>query len=685
MNQERMRLFILILFLSIIAIGCQKADVLIAEQQTEESSPTSTAVKTPTPTPTSLPDNPIEPGEINFDEPAFITGDIPYTSPFFLNSISEPYVLLEDQAGFILRDRKHLFSHESQVLGAVQIDEDLNLTYGLSLPSIPQGQFFDLDNDSEDDIGVQVFAVAYWSNTWGDPFLEERDGTGWSTAYASTITDPENDDEIIGGQLVIWSPDENQSFPIDFGEDGLLFTDDDPSEPVAAGYSLVDLNQSPFRIYKEERPELTLIEGDIAVNDYSSLSYSEAFSELFDKASREYPFTDEKGINWEDLYDKYSQILAKVNNPNDFYRALRDFTYEISDGHVGVSLNQDVFFEERGGSFGLILTELSDGNVIVTESIPGLPGSNAGIEVGAIVHSWNGQPILEAIQDIEPYFGPYSTEHTKRINQLYFLTRVPSNTRVEIEFQNPGDVNRQQKTLTAVIEIETLLLTIPSFNNDELVLPIEGEVLDDSGIGYIRVITFDDDYHLMAQLWERYIQALIDNEIPGLVIDLRANGGGSGGLAYDFAGYFFDEEITVSESYYFNENSRDFEYSDYPAKISPAPLFYEGKIAVLVSPDCVSACEGFAHALSQNERAIIVGHYPSAGAYGEVGRGQYKLPDEITMQFPTGRSETPDGELIIEGVGIIPDIIVPVTADSALGIIDAVLETAVSELLRMIY
>jgi C-terminal processing protease CtpA/Prc len=51
------------------------------------------------------------------------------------------------------------------------------------------------------------------------------------------------------------------------------------------------------------------------------------------------------------------------------------------------------------------------------------------------------------------------------------------------------------------------------------------------------------------------------------------------------------------------------------------------------------------------------------------------------MQFPTGRSITPDGKLVIEGVGVVPDVLVPVTADSALGKVDAVLQAAIQAVL----
>ncbi len=633
---------------------------LLSCQTTRNTTPTVEAV-TPTMTagsmvtPTLLPPRPIEPGVDHPNEPVRISGDIPYTSPFFLNTLSAPFVLLEDEAGFVRRDLEFIFPLESQVIGPVEILEDQTLRYSLPLPSVPQGTFVDVDNDNEQDRGVQVFAIAYWSNTWGDPFLEPRDGTGWSTAYASTITDPERDYEIIGGILIVWAPDDQQAFPTGFGEDGLLFTSDDPTAPIPAGYNIVDLNVQPFRVYKEAEPKITLIEGEVAVNDYSQMKYSEAFEALFQKVSSEYPFTVEKGIDWQALYDEFAPRIARARNQDDFYRALRDFAYAIPDAHVGISFNANVFFQEQGGSFGLVLAELSDGRVIVTQVLKGYPAEQEGIQVGAEIIQWNGKPIREAINEVTPYLGPYSTEHHKRLQQVIFLTRVPPYTTITITYKNPGTTQAKTATLTAEVDYDSLFAALPEFSLDELSPPIEAKVLDDSGLGYIRITTFSDDYNLLASLWNRYIQNAIDNKIPGLIIDVRINFGGSGALATDFAGYFFDEEMTISRSAYYNETTGKFEYEGLPTRIKPAPLYYEGPIAVLVSPYCISACEGYVYALTQGQRAIVVGHYPTAGAYGEVGRGQYDLPGDISMQFPTGRPETMDGKLLIEGQGIIVD------------------------------
>lgn len=670
-------------YIFVLVLAALSAAVLGCQSLTRET-PTPTAAPTPTFVPTPLPPSPVQPGEANPDEPVLISGTIPFTSPFFINSIAEPFVLLEDEAGFVARDREFEFPLIGQIIGPVDLVDDSTLSYTLPLPSVPTGTLLDVDNNSEDDPGIMIFAVAYWSNTWGDPFLEARDGTGWSNAYTSAVTDPNREDEIMGGMLVIWAPDDEQEFPSGFGPDEMLFTDDDPISPVPAGYSIVDLDQDPFSIYKESQPVITLLEGEVSVNDYSTLDYDAAFDALFEKTSREYPFTEDKGINWNALYDDFSQRVATASNDNDFYRAIRDFTYAVPDGHVGLSFNADVFFDERGGGLGLVLSELTNGRVLATQVLPGYAADNFGIEVGAEILTWNGLAINEAIRQVQPYFGPFSTRHHERVEQVNFLTRMPPDTRVRIEFRNPGDSSPREGTLEATVEYDSLFATIPSFNFDVLELPIEGEVLDGVGLGYVTIKTFSDDYNLLARLWERYIENLIDNEVPGLIIDLRVNGGGNGGLAFDFVDYVFDEEFVISQRLYYNDISGEFEVRGLPARIEPGPLFYDGAIAVLVSPDCASACEGFAYAITQGGRSIVVGHYPTAGMYGEVGRGQYDLPAEISLQFPTGRPETLDGELLIEDVGIIPDILVPVTEESALGLADTVLEAAIDALLAQI-
>ncbi len=654
----------------------------LACQAITELTSTTTPVPSPTVAPTPLPAQPVKPGVDHPDEPVFISGEIPFTSPFFLDTLSEAFVMLEDQGGFIQRDLEFEFRLEGQTIGPVEQIDDETLAYQLSLPAIPQGTPFDLDNDGVEEAGVQVFAVAYWSNTWDGPFLEERDGTGWSTAYASTITDVDRDYEITGGVLIVWSPDDEQSFPTGFGPDNKLFTDDDPAAPIPAGYNIIYLDEQPFRVTKEAQPTIDLIEGATAVTDYTELDYTQAFEQLFEQASTEYPFTEDKNVPWQTLYDQYAPRVAEAQNDTDFFWALKDFSLEIPDGHIGVSFNDmvaQIFYENYGGSFGMILVELSDGRVLVQEIFPDTPAERAGLEAGTEITHWQGQPIGAAIEAVEPFFGPYSTGHHRRLEQLVFLTRVPPRDKVTITVADDDGVS-EEITLQAEVDYDSLFEWIPSLRVDELSPPLVGEILEPSGLGYIRINTFSDDYNLSAQLWNHYLDRLTKAEVPGLILDLRVNGGGSMGLANNFAGYFFQEETLISKHFYYNHHLEEFEEKEPPTRIEPGPSYFDAPIAVLVSPYCVSACEGFSYALSQRENSTIVGHFPTAGAYGEVGRGQYDLPADLSMQFPTGRPETPAGELLIEGTGVIPDISVSVTEESALGQVDTVLEAAVEAL-----
>lgn len=183
--------------------------------------------------------------------PKTVTGSVEYTNPFFTAGVAQPVIILEDQGGFVTRDRKFIMPVESQTLAQITSDFYTSpFTYSLVLPAEPKGTLHDVNNDDKDDVGVMIFAVAYWTNTWGDPYLERRDlyGGGWSSAYASTRVSSDSDTylEVYGGKYLVFAPNNEQQFPSGFGADGKLFTADDPIMDLPAGWSVIDMDQTPF-------------------------------------------------------------------------------------------------------------------------------------------------------------------------------------------------------------------------------------------------------------------------------------------------------------------------------------------------------------------------------------------------------------------------------------------------------
>jgi C-terminal processing protease CtpA/Prc len=641
----------------------------------------------------------LPPAEIINDEggAVSITGTMDYTNTLLASGVTQPVIILEDQAGFVDRDRGFLMPVESQVLGQITGDfYDPPFTYSIALPIQPQGTYRDVDNDGDADQGVQIYAVAYWSNTFGDAYLEERDlyGGGWSSAYASTLVSDEAERflEVIGGTLLVYAPDDQQGFPSGFGADGLLFTDDDPTVRLPQGYTVVDLDSDPFTFDRSANPVIDLIEPEgAALDDFSAMSYTEAFDAMLDKFVREYAFTDYKNIDWDALAEIYRPRFEQADADRDsdgYGLALRDFLWEIPDNHIALYPQPPILTEQlraaAAGSIGMSIRETDDGRVLVTYLTDGAPASEAGIELGAQIAAINDTPIDDWISEtFAAYDAPFSTAHSERLAQLQFATRFPFGSRPEITFTNPDGAS-ETVTLETISEVESFFQSSLDADVTGIELPVEYRLLD-SGLIIVSIYSFSDNDLLSIQIWERLMGILNDNQIPGLIIDMRSNGGGSGFLADQMAAYFFDETLELGNTSTY-DRSQDAFVTDPDLTerffLPDESLRYDGEIAVLVSPNCRSACEFFAYDMTLQDRAVIVGQYPTGGLGG--GITDFAMPEGIFVRMTVGRAVDANGDIHIEGRGVAPTLDVPVDERTLFSDGDPVLEAAESYLIEQI-
>ncbi|MCS6909907.1 MAG: S41 family peptidase [Anaerolineales bacterium] len=645
--------------------------------------PTATATNTrPAPTAT-----PTQPTLASVRGPYQIRGSFEVTNGFVIETYYvEHAVALVDLTGFVTRNPEYPVSVDSQALGFMQV-KGLSGTYDLNLPVRPEGLFNDVDNDGQRELGVQIFAVAYWPNLAGGPFSEGDDPTfGWPSYLASIKTDPENDDEVIGGKLVIWAPDDQQQFPSDFGPDGLLFTADDPVARVPQGYSIVDLDKRPFAVTQEGTPELRLYEPpDIAIKDFSEQSYTEAFENLYRTLSTEWAFNGIPGkeVDWKALYERLRPRVAEAERRQDavaFYEALFEFAQAIPDGHVGLDggeIESERFQRTVESGYGFAIQELDNGDYVVVYVTEDSPAARAGIEVGAQVTQFNGEPIREAIGKVLPLSGPFSQEIFKRYQQARYLLRAPAGTTARVTFIPPGGIASRTVTVRAIRERDSFLFTSFYRGYEAPVLPVEYRFLD-SDIGYIEISSYFDDLNLIVRLFERALKTFRDNGVEAIIIDLRYN---SGGAPLGLAGFLYDREIVLGRDERYNEKTGKFEPAKVADKLLPNTNRYRfDKIAVLVGPACFSACEKEAYTFSLLPNAIVVGQYPSAGVYANVAGGQVRLPEGFSFQYAEERTVKPDGSLLLEGTGVVPTVKVPVTLETLLAKEDVVLQAAIDAL-----
>ena len=628
--------------------------------------------------------------------PVIITGNLTYTNAFFTSGVDEPLIILEDQTGFVDRNEYYILPLESQVLGQFTSDFYTSpVSYRVSLPQVPGGGLRDVDNDIDDDVGVMTFAIAHWTNKFGDRFLEERDlyGGGWSTSYASTrvSTDVDTRLEIIGGKIIIYAPESGQGFPAAFGADGLLFTADDPIVIIPQGYSVVDLDTAPFVFDRAARQVIDLYEPEeAAINDFSQLGYAEAFDAMVGLFRKEYAYSELYELDWDELYDTYSPRFAEADEDEDseaYALALRDFLWEIPDGHVSMPLDPliHLFREETDGGLGIALAELDDGRIVVDFILDGSPAAQAAMEIGTEILSWDGGTVEEAMErEFIWAHQALSTDHARRLQQLRYITRFPLGTEVDVTFRNPE--SEEEETAPMAVISERASFSHSSFfaGIDGWELPVEFEILP-SGYGYVAIYSFSDNERLTVQLWERMIQTFIEQDVPGVIIDMRKNGGGSGFLADQLGAYFFQEEHVLGYSSAYNESTGDF-YLDPRSEdrfiLPPEDLRYDGEIAVIIAPGCFSACEFFSYNLTIADRASIVGHYPTGGLGGAVD--DFLMPEDITIRFTITRAVDADKIIHIEAQGVPPTVPVPVTFESLFEEGDILLRAAEDHLTNVI-
>jgi C-terminal processing protease CtpA/Prc len=323
----------------------------------------------------------------------------------------------------------------------------------------------------------------------------------------------------------------------------------------------------------------------------------------------------------------------------------------------------------------MAIRDVDDGRTIVTFLTPGGPAEEAGIELGAEIIALDGVPIDEAVDATVAWSGPFSTAHAERLQKLRYAVRVPLGTRKSVEYRNPGAAASETATLAAAGESASFSASSFEAGRSAFDLPVEYELLPGGRYAYARIDSFIDNELLTVQLWERMMSTLNSQGVEGLIVDMRQNRGGRGFLADQMAAYFFDEELTLGNTAYYDESVDEFvidERTEDQFYLPDESLRYRGKVAVLIGPNCNSACEFFAYDMTRRNRAAIVGQYPTAGLGGSVN--QVLMPESIFFQFTVGRAVNEEGEIHIEGKGVAPTVRVPVTPETLLGGGDPVLE-----------
>ena len=197
-------------------------------------------------------------------------------------------------------------------------------------------------------------------------------------------------------------------------------------------------------------------------------------------------------------------------------------------------------------------------------------------------------------------------------------------------------------------------------------------------IGYIKILTFSTQGNVSNGTDPRFneIDNILDQfkELEGIIIDVRMNGGGNSSNGDLIASRFADEKRLYSRHRSKNGlGNNDFsEWKNW--YIQPNGGFqYTKPVVVLTSRKTSSSAEDFVMAMQVFPHVTIIGDTTGGGTGSPIRR---ELPNGWNYRLSTSYAMNSDN-IIVDGQGIPPDIIVLTSITDSINGIDRICEKGI--------
>ena len=430
----------------------------------------------------------------------------------------------------------------------------------------------------------------------------------------------------------------------------------------------------------ENNPSPTL--RDTIVFDYSALTWLDAFDSLHACMSLRYPYTEWKAVDWQAKEIITRPLINEAQNTNDtiaFIQALFEYLYKIPDGHINLVGNVDGFKQEKlAGTYGFNMLPIADVSVIASSVPEEGPAYAAGIHCGDRILKWNGVNIDSVSErELWNYFRNYGTLEGRLFSRYLMLSRDAVGAQAEVTFENYETKVENTVTLES-IDDEYELFVIGIFNtaSPSFMDPLVAYEIRESGVGYLRISAEDSDGMTPEEVMEseifietvNAINYFNENDVSGLIVDLRFNLGGNDLLAAVMMGLFYESSTFYEYITGTYDDAYAIMYSLWTEPITPQ---FTGEIAVIVDPNCISTGEGIAMLFQRLNNAHIVSFSGTNASFGIVDYGPVYMPSELVITFPQAMSLDEnyiiqlDSDSTMSG-GVSPDIRVPLTVENVI-------------------
>ena len=392
----------------------------------------------------------------------------------------------------------------------------------------------------------------------------------------------------------------------------------------------------------------------------------ESFNKVWNTVNEKHYDSTFGGVDWNKIRSAYESKAIAAKTDNEFHGVLRQMLGELKLSHFGILPPAAEIAAAQSGR-GVVGIEIKwiDGIPLIGRVETDSLAAAAGIKTGFIVSKIDGKTAAELTKPLELSLA--ARKVTDGMRKIYLERTIEgiingtSGTAVKIELLDAND-RRQIFNLIRQSFSGQMSQAMGNFPPQEVVF--ESRMLPDN-IGYIRF-----NMWVIPQMPK--LRAAIREFFPaiGIIIDLRGNPGGVGGMASGVAGLMMDKQASLGSM---KMRGGVNEFIVYPQS-EP----FAGKVVILTDHGSGSTSEVFAAGMQELGRATIVGTTTAGAVLPSVFE---KLPTPALFQYAIADYRSPKN-ILIEGRGVIPDIESKQTRKSLLSGGDAQLEAAVKSILK---
>jgi len=395
----------------------------------------------------------------------------------------------------------------------------------------------------------------------------------------------------------------------------------------------------------------------------------EILNTVWETINTEYFDSTFGGLDWQKEYEYYKPIIEACKSNDSLYYHLNKMLFKLDVSHLGVVSQEEVnrvgppqlFLD---GTLGLDVRFLNEKAIIISVA-ENSSAEEEGLKRGYEVLEINKKSILQIVTErkSEPT-PPFNERNLKSMITQDFirgLYGIP-NEKVSLVYLDEKNIKHH---VELTLKEQTIRKASILPNLPEIYARVNGKIFNNK-IGYIRFDVFHPVIlDAIVNLITKY------NNLSSLILDIRGNPGGEFRTRKTIAEQFVTERTLFWRYHHRNEIREVF--------LDPVQQPYEGKVVILIDEMSGSSSEEFSGGMKAFGRATVIGQR----TVGKVLTMEVvSLPEGALFIYPNSQTRTAKNE-ILEGVGVIPDVIVELTKETLLKDRDIQLETAIEYLMKI--